>query len=81
MGAIFTSPARPFYQSVTLYHLDRLPLDRFTAFCIAHFRKKGKKLDDAVVSRILQSVRWGHLLHAESHERIIQQDGNKWYMC
>jgi hypothetical protein len=52
MGAIFTSPARPFYQSVTLYHLDRLPLDRYTAFCIAHFKKKGKKLDDAVVSRI-----------------------------
>ena len=51
MGAIFTSPARPFYQSVTLYHLDRLPLDKYTAFCVAHFKNKGKKLDDAVVSR------------------------------
>ena len=52
MGAIFTSPARPFYQSVTLYHLDRLPLDKYTAFCVAHFKNKGKKLDDAVVSRL-----------------------------
>lgn len=52
MGAIFTSPARPFYQSVTLYHLDRLPLDRYTAFCVSHFKKKGKRLDDAVVSRL-----------------------------
>jgi hypothetical protein len=52
MGAIFTSPARPFYQSVTLYHLDRLPLDRYTEFCVTHFKKRGKKLDAAVVSRL-----------------------------
>lgn len=52
MGAIFTSPARPFYQSVTLYHLDRLPLDRYSEFCIAHFKKRGKKLDAAVVSSL-----------------------------
>jgi AAA+ ATPase superfamily predicted ATPase len=52
MGAIFTSPARPFYQSVTLYHLDRLPLDRYTEFCVTHFKKRGKKIDAAVVSRL-----------------------------
>ena len=50
MGAIFTSPARPFYQSVTLYHLNRLPLDKYTEFCVDHFRKRGKQLDEAVVS-------------------------------
>lgn len=54
MGAIFTSPARPFYQSVTLYHLDRLPLDRYTEFCTAHFKKRGKNLDTAVVNRLYQ---------------------------
>ena len=52
MGAIFTSPARPFYQSVTLYHLNRLPLDKYTEFCVAHFRKRGKNLEDAVVTRL-----------------------------
>lgn len=54
MGAIFTSPARPFYQSVTLYHLDRLPLDRYTEFCMSHFKKRGKTLDTAVVSLLYQ---------------------------
>ena len=52
MGAIFTSPARPFYQSVTLYHLNRLPLERYSDFCISHFKKRGKNLDDAVVSSL-----------------------------
>ena len=52
MGAIFTSPARPFYQSVTLYHLNRLPLDKYTEFCVFHFKKQGKMLDEAVVNRL-----------------------------
>ena len=52
MGAIFTSPARPFYQSVTLYHLDRLPLEKYAEFCVSHFNRHGKKLDDNVVSRL-----------------------------
>lgn len=52
MGAIFTSPARPFYQSVTLYHLNRLPLDKYTEFCVTHFRRHGKTLDELVVSRL-----------------------------
>ena len=37
---------------VTLYHLDRLPLDRYTAFCVANFKKQGKKLEETVVSRL-----------------------------
>jgi len=52
MGAIFTSPARPFYQSVTLYHLDCLPLEKYAEFCVSHFKRQGKKLDDNVVSRL-----------------------------
>ena len=52
MGTIFTSPARPFYQSVTLYHLDRLPLDRYSEFCANLFEKRGKHLDIAVVNHL-----------------------------
>ena len=52
MGSIFTSPARPFYQSVTLYHLDRLPLDRYSEFCVNLFKKRGKHLDIAVVNHL-----------------------------
>ncbi|MGN0258568.1 MAG: hypothetical protein ACI4CA_09395 [Bacteroides sp.] len=29
MGEIFTSPARPFYQSVTLFNLQPIPLEKF----------------------------------------------------
>ena len=54
MGAMFTSPARPFYQSVTLYHLNRLPLERYSDFCVFHFKKRGKDLDSAVVSRLYE---------------------------
>lgn len=52
MGTIFTSPARPFYQSVTLYQLDRLPLDRYSEFCTNLFEKRGKHLDIAVVNHL-----------------------------
>lgn len=54
MGTIFTSPARPFYQSVTLYHLNRLPLDKYADFCITHFKKRGKTLDISVVNRLYE---------------------------
>lgn len=49
MGTMFTSPARPFYQSVTLYGLKCLPLDKYTEFCIRHFENRGKSLDADVV--------------------------------
>lgn len=54
MGAIFTSPARPFYQSVTLYHLNRLPLDKYSDFCISHFEKRGRHLNVDVVSHLYE---------------------------
>lgn len=49
MGQMFTSPARPFYQSVTLYTLDVLPQEKYAEFCTSHFQKKGKHLDERVV--------------------------------
>ena len=54
MGAMFTSPARPFYQSVTLYHLNRLPIEKYTAFCMSHFEKRGKSLEADVVSHLYE---------------------------
>lgn len=49
MGQMFTSPARPFYQSVTLYTLNVLPQEKYAEFCSSHFQKKGKHLDERVV--------------------------------
>ena len=54
MGAIFTSPARPFYQSVTLYHLNRLPLDKYSDFCSSQFAKRGKMLYGDVVGTLYE---------------------------
>lgn len=54
MGAIFTSPARPFYQSVTLYHLNRLPLDKYSDFCSSQFAKRGKMLNGDVVGTLYE---------------------------
>jgi hypothetical protein len=52
MATMFTSPARPFYQCVTLYGLKPLPLDKYTDFCVSHFAKRQKKIDENVVERV-----------------------------
>ncbi|MBP5318697.1 MAG: ATP-binding protein [Paludibacteraceae bacterium] len=49
MATMFTSPARPFYQSVTLYGLNLIPIDKYKDFCLKHFRNSGKNLDLTVV--------------------------------
>lgn len=52
MGSMFTSPARPFYQSVTIYALKRLPLDKYSTFCQQHFSERDKRLDEGVVEHL-----------------------------
>lgn len=50
MGAIFTSPSRPFYQSVTLMNLAPISLEKYTDFCMKHFSEAGKALLPEVVA-------------------------------
>ena len=45
MGQMFTSPARPFYQSVSIYNLPLLPEDKYTEFCVRLFEEWGKHLE------------------------------------
>lgn len=52
MGAMFTSPARPFYQSVTIYALKRLPLDKYVSFCKRLFESRNRHLADGVVEQL-----------------------------
>lgn len=54
MGAMFTSPARPFYQSVTIMNLPLLTLDKYTTFAQRLFSENGKSLDAQVVSELYQ---------------------------
>lgn len=42
MGQMFTSPARPFYQSVAIYNLPLLPEDKYVEFCVRLFEERGK---------------------------------------
>lgn len=54
MGNMFQSPSRPFYQSVSMMHLDRIPLDKYTAFAEYHFLKGKKELEADVVGYIYE---------------------------
>lgn len=48
MGQMFTSPARPFYQSVAIYNLPLLPEDKYTEFCVRLFEQRGKHVSPDV---------------------------------
>lgn len=52
MGAIFTSPSRPFYQSVSVVNLDRIPCVAYVEFCRRHFSAGGRILDEGVVEAL-----------------------------
>ena len=54
MGTIFTSPARPFYQSVTLINLAPISLEKYQEFCQTHFERNGKSLDSNVVPQLYE---------------------------
>lgn len=54
MGAMFTSPARPFYQSVTLINLAPISLEKYTEFCCRHFTLEGKELLPEVVINLYE---------------------------
>lgn len=50
MDGIFTSPSRPFYQSVTIMNLQPLSLDKYTVFSLEKFKEHGRTLEPEVVS-------------------------------
>ncbi len=54
MGEMFTSPARPFYQSVTVFNLKPIPLDKYVEFAKEKFEKAGKHLSDGVVESLYE---------------------------
>ena len=54
MGAMFTSPVRPFYQSVTLINLAPISLEKYTEFCCRHFKQRGKELLSEVVADLYE---------------------------
>lgn len=49
MNGIFTSPSRPFYQSVAIVNLQAISLDKYSEFATQKFEQYGKKLATDVV--------------------------------
>lgn len=52
MGNIFTSPNRPFYQSVTIINLPIIDKPEYLEFCLDNFAKANKKIDVAVIDKL-----------------------------
>lgn len=54
MSEMFSSPARPFYQSVSLMFLKPVALPAYEAFAKRHFEKAGKQIAEDVVRTIYE---------------------------
>lgn len=52
MSEIFTSPARPFYQSVITMGLSPIPLQKYEEFAISQFEKNRKHIDKEVIEEV-----------------------------
>ncbi|GHT04618.1 hypothetical protein FACS189440_18730 [Bacteroidia bacterium] len=61
MGNLFLSAARPFYQSVSMMHLDSIPLPEYTAFAKHHFENNRKNITPETVEIIysrFEGITW-----------------------
>jgi len=52
MSEIFTSPSRPFYQSVITMGLSPISIEKYSEFAIHQFEKNGKSIDKEVVEEV-----------------------------
>ena len=52
MAEMFTSPARPFYQSVTLMNLKPLDVEKYKEFATAKFEERNKHIDTAIIGEL-----------------------------
>lgn len=52
MGAMFVSPNRPFYQSVTIYNLRLIDMEKYWQFCERFFLQAGKVLEKGLVEQL-----------------------------
>ena len=54
MGEMFSSPARPFYQSASTISLKSIPLDAYISFISEHFRKGNKQISPKAICYIYE---------------------------
>lgn len=54
MGEMFSSPARPFYQSATSMSLRPVPLPAYRDFIVRHFDNAGKTISPSLIDALYQ---------------------------
>lgn len=52
MSEMFTSPSRPFYQSISLMFLKPIPLSEYELFAKRHFKTSNRDIEDGTVELI-----------------------------
>lgn len=72
MGQIFSSPSRPFYQSVVSQNIGPIPLEKYAEFIRYHFEEADRHITDETIEqiyRLFDGVTW-----------YVQQMANLLYM-
>ena len=72
MMNMFNSPARPFYQSVNMMHLDRIPLAEYKEFVERLFRENNKHIEEELIDEVYRFF--------EGHTWYIQLMFNELYI-
>ena len=54
MGNIFLTASRPFYQSVSMMHLESIPLEEYIKFAQKHFKEANKTISKEAIEQIYQ---------------------------
>ena len=71
MSNMFQSPARPFYQSVSMLQLDAISIEKYKAFISLHFNENQRAIDTTIVDRVYDQF--------EGHTWYIQMVFNELY--
>jgi len=64
MSNLFQSPARPFYQSVGMMHLDCIDLDKYKEFVGIHFEANNRQLEPDLIDKVYEKFD-GHTWHLQ----------------
>lgn len=62
MGNMFLTASRPFYQSVSMMHLESIPLEEYINFARMHFERGGRSIEQEAVTMIYEQFE-GYKLH------------------
>lgn len=80
MSAMFTNASRPFYQSVSLMHLDSIDRTAYNEFAKALFAKGGKTLADGVTDQVYQ-ISHGVTWYTQKLFNTLYADTNAGEIC